>query len=155
MGLLGKIFGQRLDKNNLYGIDKKEYKELKKELKKQNVDFKKSEFKEALNNGNLSAYLDNVGVEMKTAMGLYLTPKLGTKSTPEQQIAELGDFGHNFTTQGTKFEDLQEAVKLYEKYGDGDAKTALYILGAGEAQNRAEITEHLKQAPEEFAQLYG
>lgn len=155
MGLLGKIFGQRFDKNNIYGIDKKEYKELKKELKQQNVDFKKSEFKEAVNNGNLSTYLDNVGVEMKTAMGLYLTPKVDSKATPEQQMAELSNFGNNFTTKGTKFEDLQDAVRLLEEYGNGDATTALYILGAGEAQNRPEITEHLKQAPEEFAQLYG
>ncbi len=142
MGLLGKIFSSKLDKSNIYGIDKKEYKEIKADLKRQNIKFKKSELKAAINNRNLEAYLENVGTEMKNALGLSLTPKL---NLTEDQMARLSEFGHNFTTRDATFEDLQAAVKMLE----GNPKAQMYALASRDLDPK-KTEEHANTAINTF-----
>ncbi|MBQ8167788.1 hypothetical protein IJZ97_00005, partial [bacterium] len=95
-------------KGNEYGISRKEFRELKRDLKaeakKQNIDFSRADMKElksAIKTGDLGAHLDQVGKDMQGLMGLHLTGKVdGTEALTNAQtvkyiqaIVDTVDFG--------------------------------------------------------------
>lgn len=129
--------------DNDYGITRKEWKSLKKEIKaeaKQNeqIDFKRSDIKEikkAIKSGNLGDYLDKLAadnkLDMLNAMGLKLTGKV----------------------DGT--EDIEGAKRILEQVqlgptSDGKpvdkAKVLQYILSA----NTKQIAEGFQQGASNF-----
>ncbi|MBR6723457.1 hypothetical protein IKL64_08375 [bacterium] len=87
---------------NSYGINKQEFKAFKQELKKadkanDNFDLSKADYKEieaAIVKGDLSAYLDRAGAELKVAMGIALTGKVdGTEDLDAaRQIVNNAEF---------------------------------------------------------------
>ena len=91
MGLFNKIFGSSTFRTNKYDIDKKEYKQLKSELKeKYGIKLtrqQKTDFKDAVKNGKLGEYLDSSDIKLKNAMGLSLSTKVG-KTDATQDIEE-------------------------------------------------------------------
>ena len=80
-------------KGNEYGISRREFRDLKKDLKaeakKQNIDFSRADMKElkrAIKNNSLGAHLDQVGKDMQGIMGLHLTGKVdGTEAAVNAQ----------------------------------------------------------------------
>jgi hypothetical protein len=78
--------------NNDYGITRKEWHTIKKELKaadkkNDNFELSKADYKElktSIKNGDLAAYLDKQGVELREALGLSLKGKVdGTENLTE------------------------------------------------------------------------
>lgn len=83
---------------NDYGIDRKEWKQLKKELKTEakqgNIDLTRTDIKDikkAIKTGDLGAHLDQVGKDMQGVLGLHLTSKVdGTEAIANaQEVAEI------------------------------------------------------------------
>jgi len=103
---------------NDYGIDRKEWKQLKKELKAEakqgNIDLKRADVKElknAIKTGDLGAHLDQVGKDMQGIMGLHLTGKVdGTEAVARaQEVAEITAIIDN-----VKLEDGVDTAKVLQ-----------------------------------------
>ncbi len=140
MSWLRKIFQPKTAaafENNKYNIDSKEYKQLKADLKKANVEFghkEKVAFKEAVRTGNLSSYMDAKEIDAKFSetMGLSLSTKIG-KADPTKDIEEA----KSLAKAGELDCDLDKVLKHIEKAKAGYVQFEKANLENSEFMNKA------------------
>lgn len=140
--------------NNDYGINRKEWKALKKELKteakqNENIDFKRSDIKElksAIKTGDLGAHLDQVGKDMQGIMGLKLTGKVnGTEdiNAIHQMIKDI-EFNNDVDkAKVLKYIDIANIDRIADQqkvYGE--------TIRGIEANNSRSMAENLFASPE-------
>lgn len=108
--------------NNKYDINSNEYKQLKADLKKANVEFghkEKVAFKEAVRTGKLGSYMDAKEIDAKFSetMGLSLSTKVG-QADPTQDINEA----KNLAKAAELDCDLNKVLKHLDKAKAGYAQ---------------------------------
>lgn len=128
------VFG--IEKNN-YGINSKEWRQLKKDLKTQakngNIDLRKkdlTDLKQAIETNNLGVHLDQIAKEMKGVLGLHLTGKVdGTEDVERAQtVAEITEIINN-----VKFEDGVDTKKVLQ-----------YVRNANVTRVQGHVNETIK-----------
>lgn len=152
------LFGIGGFKNNSYGINKQEWKQIKQELKSYNKDTDPTndisnkdvkELKNAIKSGNLEAYLDKCGDDMKSAMGLSLTgavDKAGfadsvdlasmiSKANPEKVKAHLKADYMNGTPESVEAEYQRSLVPVFSKITVGNEVALNFNKVAADIQN--------------------
>lgn len=94
--------------NNDYGITRKEFREFKREMKKLDresdaIELTRKDYKEIkahIKNGDLGAYMENVGEEMRAAMGLKLSNKVDIGKEIAASLRILHDVNLGKTPDG-------------------------------------------------------
>ena len=152
MGLFG--IGKKFN-NNSYGIDKKtEWKGengIKEELKKTGLFTKRDikEIKKAIKNDQLSAYMDNMSIEMQNALGLSLSKRIGVDR--DENLAELAEF-RNLNVSDVPKEDVAAALKVLEQVNVAGADKSI-VKAHIYAALHPETAENVETSLREFDEL--
>ena len=151
--------------SNNYGITKNEWKAIKKELKaadKKNDNFEltKTDYKAietAIAKGDLAAYLDKAGDDLKLAMGLALTGKVDGTENLEETKAIVSNLDAdcdknkvlNYIIQANKTKTPENVETAYNNFGISfgnilKSNPDNYLVFAGKYANTQEIEKNLQ-----------